>query len=219
LSAGTWVSWRCPVPSGLMVKICDGMGKPPGRASPSEYAILPLVPGKVAWAGPGPPKASIPPSSPAATSSRAAPVRRMVTLLMPCPAAAPSALAAERGRRRPPRRVRTPEADRQTLVAGSSRRWKPLKYSAAWTRGAMPRPSPAPPRGLAPQPRAISCPGSAGPPRPSGLSHKSHPKAIQRPTEHNPPIPTPPCRNADRAIRTTRRRSGSEGQAGRPRRP
>src|SRR5829696_4084387 len=51
---------------------------------------------------------------------------------------------------------------------------------------------------LPPYPQSLSRPRSAGLTRASGLSHKSSPKAIQRPTEDNPPIPTPPRRNADR---------------------
>jgi hypothetical protein len=73
-----------------------------------------------------------------------------------------------------------------------------LKHSPAWTPGAMPRPSPAAAaRTCPPNPEPSAVQGPRASPRPSGHSHKSRPKAIQRPTGDNPPIPTPPRRNAD----------------------
>jgi hypothetical protein len=51
---------------------------------------------------------------------------------------------------------------------------------------------------LPPNPEPSAVQGPPASPRPSGLSHKPRPKARQRPTGDNPPIPTSPCRNADR---------------------
>jgi hypothetical protein len=129
---------------------------------------------------------------------------------MPCPAATPSTRRSRAGRHRPRRRVRTPASDRQTLIAGYVRRRKPSKSSPAWTPGAMPGPSPATAaRTCPPTPRASAVHRSAGLTKASGLSHKSSPKAIQRPTEGNPSIPTPPRRNAHRQ---TGRRADDLGQ-------